>query len=90
MKRQGYEVLQASDGLEALDIMEEEDYKVDLVVSDVKMPEMSGLEICRRLKQDERGRELTRVIEAEIDRLQRSVMQVLTYSRPQATEHVAH
>ena len=42
LKRQGYEVLQASDGLEALEIMEEEDYKIDIVVSDVKMPEMDG------------------------------------------------
>jgi two-component system cell cycle sensor histidine kinase/response regulator CckA len=50
LKRQGYEVLQASDGLEALDIMEEEDYKVDLVVSDVKMPEMDGPTLFAELR----------------------------------------
>ncbi len=42
LRRQGYEVLQASDGLEALDVMEDCDHRVDLVVSDVKMPEMDG------------------------------------------------
>ena len=50
LKRQGYEVLQASDGLEALEIMEEEDYKVDLVVSDVKMPEMDGPTLFAELR----------------------------------------
>jgi two-component system cell cycle sensor histidine kinase/response regulator CckA len=50
LKRQGYEVLQASDGLAALDIMEEEDYKIDLVVSDVKMPEMDGPTLYAELR----------------------------------------
>lgn len=50
LKRQGYEVLQASDGLEALDIMEEENYEVDLVVSDVKMPEMDGPTLFSELR----------------------------------------
>ena len=36
--------------LEALDIMEEEDYKVDLVVSDVKMPEMDGPTLFAELR----------------------------------------
>ncbi len=51
LKRQGYEVLQASDGLEALDVMEHNDYAVDLVVSDVKMPEMDGPTLYRELRQ---------------------------------------
>ncbi|MBU2532737.1 MAG: response regulator, partial [Alphaproteobacteria bacterium] len=50
LKRQGYEVLQAVDGLEALEIMEEEDYRVDIVVSDVKMPEMDGPTLYRELR----------------------------------------
>ncbi len=51
LKRQGYEVLQAADGLEALEIMEENDYAVDLVVSDVKMPEMDGPTLYNALRQ---------------------------------------
>ncbi len=51
LKRQGYEVLQASDGYEALDIMEENDFNVDLVVSDVKMPEMDGPTLYAELRQ---------------------------------------
>ncbi len=42
LRRQGYDVLQASDGLEALDVMDDYNHEIDLVVSDVKMPEMDG------------------------------------------------
>lgn len=50
LKRQGYEVLQACDGLEALEIMEANNYRVDIVVSDVKMPEMDGPTLYRELR----------------------------------------
>jgi two-component system cell cycle sensor histidine kinase/response regulator CckA len=50
LKRQGYEVLQACDGVEALEIMEDNDYRVDIVVSDVKMPEMDGPTLYKHLR----------------------------------------
>jgi len=42
LKARGYTVLEASSGLEALERIEEHDGKVDLIVSDVVMPEMDG------------------------------------------------
>ncbi|MCB1509511.1 MAG: response regulator [Hyphomicrobiaceae bacterium] len=42
LRRQGYDVVEACDGIDALEIMEEHEFKFDLVVSDVKMPEMDG------------------------------------------------
>jgi two-component system cell cycle sensor histidine kinase/response regulator CckA len=42
LQRQGYEVLEAASGAEALDLMRRETGRVDLVVSDVIMPEMDG------------------------------------------------
>ncbi|MEM9359615.1 MAG: ATP-binding protein [Pseudomonadota bacterium] len=50
LRRQGYEVLQASDGLEALDVMEDNNHEVDIVVSDVKMPEMDGPTLFKELR----------------------------------------
>jgi sigma-B regulation protein RsbU (phosphoserine phosphatase) len=44
----GHEVFTASDGLEALAILEKE--KVQLVVSDWAMPRLDGLELCRRIR----------------------------------------
>ena len=45
-----YQVHQASDGKEALRIVQEQD--IDLVVSDVMMPIMDGMELCRSIKQN--------------------------------------
>ncbi len=43
-----YNVLLATRGQEALDILSNQ--KIDLVISDVLMPEMSGLELCKKVK----------------------------------------
>jgi two-component system, cell cycle sensor histidine kinase and response regulator CckA len=42
LQRQGYEVLEAISGVEALEVMAEVGGKIDIVVSDVIMPEMDG------------------------------------------------
>ena len=49
LKVDGYEVLTASSGREALEILEEE--VPDLVVLDVMMPDMDGFETLRRIRQ---------------------------------------
>ena len=48
LQRDGYEVTAASDGREALQRFGEEHF--DLVVLDLMMPKMDGLEVCRRLR----------------------------------------
>jgi len=46
----GYEVHEATSGVEALEIFREMDGKVDIVVSDVVMPEMDGPTLLRELR----------------------------------------
>jgi len=50
LKRQGYKVLEAGSGVEALEVMEKNKGKVDLVVSDVVMPEMDGPTLLKELR----------------------------------------
>ena len=50
LKRQGYEVLEASTGVEALEVMAQHGDKVDIVVSDVVMPEMDGPTLLKELR----------------------------------------
>ncbi len=46
----GFDVLLASNGVEAVEVAEAE--RPDLVILDVRMPRMSGYEVCRRLKEN--------------------------------------
>ena len=50
LKRQGYQVLEAADGIEALDIMAANEGQIDIVVSDVVMPEMDGPTLFKELR----------------------------------------
>ena len=45
----GYHVVVAEDGVSALSLMEAKDFKIDLIVSDVVMPNMSGPELIHKL-----------------------------------------
>jgi two-component system, NtrC family, response regulator PilR len=49
LRREGYEVVQAENGREALAALEKGG--VDLLVSDIRMPDMSGVEVLRRAKE---------------------------------------
>ncbi|CAK0771699.1 histidine kinase [Gammaproteobacteria bacterium] len=49
---QGHEVAEAEDGIDALEKVGSEDF--DVILLDVMMPRLNGIETCRRLKQDPR------------------------------------
>jgi CheY-like chemotaxis protein len=50
--RNGYDVLEAANGAEALRMLAAGDDRVDILVSDIIMPEMGGLELARRVASD--------------------------------------
>jgi CheY-like chemotaxis protein len=50
LRNAGFEVLTAADGQEALELALSE--RPDLLITDYHMPQLSGLELCRKLKHD--------------------------------------
>ena len=48
LQKEGYEVVVAGDGQEALDVFSKEHF--DLVVLDIMMPHIDGMEVCRRMR----------------------------------------
>jgi len=51
LESNGYEVLTASNGADAIRVLER--YPVRLVISDWEMPEMDGIELCRRIRAED-------------------------------------
>ncbi|WP_434798256.1 response regulator transcription factor [Terrisporobacter vanillatitrophus] len=49
LKNEGYTVLKASNGEEALKVLEKEE--IQLMILDVMMPKMDGMEVCRRVRE---------------------------------------
>ena len=52
----GYRTLQTRDGLEALELARS--HKPDLILMDIQLPEVSGLEVTKWLKEDEQLRSI--------------------------------
>ncbi len=62
----GYQVETARDGIEALEKIQKNQF--DLVVADIQMPRMDGFELTRKLKMDERYKELPVVIVTSLEK----------------------
>ena len=60
LRNAGFRVLTASDGGEALDLAQQE--RPDLLITDYHMPRLSGIELCRRLKQDPATRDIPAIM----------------------------
>jgi two-component system, cell cycle sensor histidine kinase and response regulator CckA len=53
LQREGYEVLEAADGLEALEMLRAGKVTVDLIVSDIVMPRMNGVELMQAVTESD-------------------------------------
>jgi len=50
--RQGYEVLEATDGVEAFDLVQRRSGEIQLLVTDVQMPRMDGIALGQKVSDD--------------------------------------
>lgn len=73
LREEGYKVCLASDGLSALDVFRQE--KPDLVLLDVMLPEIDGIEVCRLMRRESeipiimltaKSREVDKVVGLEV------------------------
>jgi two-component system OmpR family response regulator len=73
LEREGYRVLCTGDGRQALEVLRGE--RVDLVVLDILMPELDGLSVCRKIREQgqlpiiflsSRGEEVDRILGLEL------------------------
>lgn len=51
LESEGFNVLQAADGAEALELIDKHNLNPDLVILDWLMPGLTGLEVCRQIRQ---------------------------------------
>jgi len=56
LEAHGYATLQTKDGMEALSLARE--HKPDLILMDIQLPEVSGLEVTKWIKEDENLRSI--------------------------------
>ena len=49
LRKEGFDLYEASDGLQALNLMEK--VKIDLAVIDIMMPNMDGWQLCKEIRE---------------------------------------
>ena len=60
LRNAGFNVITARDGQEALEMAQQN--HPDLLITDYHMPQLSGLELCQRLKQDAQTRDIPAIM----------------------------
>ena len=61
----GHQVIEAGNGTDALQLAREE--QPDLVLLDILMPGLSGIEVCRQLRQDPHTRDVRIIVVSGVD-----------------------
>lgn len=76
LSKEGFEIIEAKNGNEGLVVAKRE--RPDLILLDIMMPEVDGLEMARRLREDEWGKKVPIIILSNFDdmtRLQEAIDQ---------------
>lgn len=58
LSQKGYLVDKVSSGMECLIKLEETDYEYDLILLDVEMPDMNGIQLLEEIRKTEKGKRL--------------------------------
>lgn len=61
----GYKVMQARDGEETMEAVKKE--KPDIMILDLMMPKLSGFEVCRMMKFDDRYKDIPIIVLSALD-----------------------
>ncbi len=65
----GFDLLEAGNGVEALDVLEKNYTETDLILLDWNMPEMDGFETLQRIKADDRFKHIpVMMVTTEVER----------------------
>lgn len=72
LRSEGYEVLEAGYGLEALEVARNSSEPIDLVLSDIVMPGMIGTELAQRLVTEHPGLQVVLMSAHVVDDLDRA------------------
>lgn len=67
LQGKGFEVLQAENGVQALEWLETKYAQIDLILLDIVMPEMDGFEALEKIKGDERFRKIPVIVSTNLD-----------------------
>jgi CheY-like chemotaxis protein len=70
LERKKYHVITAVNGLDALRVMEAQGHTIDIILLDRIMPEMDGIEFCKRIKADARFRRIPVIMQTAAGRPQ--------------------
>lgn len=52
LESEGFRIVEAEDGVHAWELLKSEEYKIDLIITDIEMPFMNGFELTRTIKSD--------------------------------------
>jgi len=52
LESEGFEIIEAEDGLEAWELLKSGEYSIDLVITDIEMPRMNGFDLTKTIKSD--------------------------------------
>src|SRR5262249_40212433 len=89
LELEGYEVVQAPDGRRALQLFEQEPF--DLVITDVRMPGLNGVDLFREIRRLRPGTEVVMMTAFAVERLLEDALQEGVYTvlhKPFFMEHI--